>query len=189
MKHRLLAFLLLWNQLASFASAVVFNYIITYGAGEYICHATTLIYINSSNPTSQPEVDLRSVYCVRADGSTGSTFDIPVVGTNGAITGASSYITDLGPVTSRGDRGFEIGINQVASTFANDVHILGMNPRLNMYTDSQGYPLGACSYRQGAVSFAQDDGSVLPPYSSCPGGTLVGSIGRWLICQVGCGRF
>ncbi|KAL0939150.1 uncharacterized protein CTRU02_205760 [Colletotrichum truncatum] len=188
-QHGLLALLLAWTQLVSFASATTYSYTITYGAGNYVCHARVQVYINSSNPTTAPEADLRNVYCVQASGGTG-TYDVPVRGDNGAITGASTYIMNLGPATSRGDRGFEIGIDQPAITYAGNVRIPGMNPRLNLYTNARGEPLGACSYRQGAIVLAQSDGSPMEPYRSCPvGSVLAGSIGRWLICQVGCGRF
>jgi len=176
---------LFWTFSAHLVSAVTYQYVVTYGAGDYVCHATISVYINSSNPATTPEITVAQAYCITSNGATGESYDIPL-NTNSGIT---AYIESLGPATSRGDRGFEIGFTQAQQDLL-DGEIPAMQPRLNFYTDPQGEPLGACSYRQGAVAFAQADGSAIQPYTNCPvGSALIGSIGRWLICQIGCQNF
>ncbi|EFQ93381.1 hypothetical protein CFE70_001068 [Pyrenophora teres f. teres 0-1] len=176
---------LFWTLSAHLVSAVSYKYVITYGAGAYICHATVGIYINSSNPVTKAEITLQGAYCVTSNGASGETYDIPLNVESGIV----AYINNLGPSSTRGDRGFEIGFNQAKQDLAG-VTIIRMDPRVSFYTDPEGEPLGACSYRQGAVAFAQADGSALEPYSRCPvGSALIGSVGRWLICNIGCNRF
>ncbi|RMZ69056.1 hypothetical protein GMOD_00002968 [Pyrenophora seminiperda CCB06] len=174
-----------WTLSAHLVSAVTYRYVITYGAGRYVCHATVSIYINSSNSHTVPQITLAQAYCVAANGASGENYDIQLNTNHGVI----AYINQLGPATNRGDRGFEIGLNQAQQNLPGVV-IPAMVPRINFYTNPQGEPLGACSYRQGAVAFAQADGSAIRPYSRCPAGSaLIGSIGRWLICNINCNRF
>ncbi|TDZ10623.1 hypothetical protein C8034_v009258 [Colletotrichum sidae] len=130
--------LFVWVQLAQPIWAVTYTYVFTYGAGDYVCHARMEVYINSQNPASTPG--------------------------NGATTGAGAYILDLGPANRNGHRGFEIGINQAAQSLPGNRRIPILFPRVNLYTDMAGEPLGVCSYRQGAIAWAQNDGTALRPY-------------------------
>ncbi|TDZ74751.1 hypothetical protein CTRI78_v000316 [Colletotrichum trifolii] len=139
---RFFGLFLVWVQLAQPIWAVTYTYVFTYGAGDYVCHGRLEVYINSENPASRPEVTLRSVYCAPAAGGSADVHDVPVAGQNGATTGAGAYILDLGPANRNGHRGFEIGINQAAQPLAGNRRIPIMFPRVNLYTDMAGEPLG-----------------------------------------------
>ncbi|TDZ40812.1 hypothetical protein CTRI78_v010102 [Colletotrichum trifolii] len=167
-----------------------YRYIITYGTGNFICHADFNI-ISYENPTMVPFIIGNSIYCVMGNNEFGDSFDVPVQSAN-APNGADFYTLNLNPahpVNQHGHHGVEIGINQPALTFANNVHLPAVNPRFDMYFDVAGQPLGACSYRQGALQLAQRNGAAVAPYN-CPPGVPRGlQIGRWAACLFSCSRF
>ncbi|ENH72026.1 hypothetical protein Focb16_v005858 [Fusarium oxysporum f. sp. cubense] len=193
----LMSLLLLFTHLAHLAQAVEYKWVFTYGDpnSNVVCHAGFSIFLHTQRPYNAPSAKLIFVECATNGGDPGhsSTTVLPLSGSQVP----QIYITPLDPHTSSGDVGFEIGINQPALNFA-DRTIPAMNPRVNMYTTGTGVFLGHCSYRQGAIQLAQYNGQAeipytpLPTHDDCPAGTSqdrTQSIGRWLLCQLGCGKF
>lgn len=182
---------IVWAQLADLVSAVTFRYILTYGESPWVCHVVLSVYINSSNRSIVPEVTIytangQSPWCatVTDSGSTGAILTPSVSGD------MRVGIYDEGPVSHHGNRQFQIWLNQEAFTDG-DYTVPAMEPRITFVTTDEGYPLGVCDYRQGAVEFAQENGQAIrrvSPVSGCPG-SLLYRIGQWLVCNIGCGQF
>ncbi|TDZ31639.1 hypothetical protein C8035_v001863 [Colletotrichum spinosum] len=175
--------LFVWALFALDVNAVSYRYVLTYATTNFICHADFEI-TPYSDPSDNPLITTNSIYCVLANEENGATFDIPAHSEE-SPNGAVIYTTSLGPMNQRGHYGVEIGINRPAYTFANNVHLPAVNPRVNFYFDFHARPLGACNYRQGAEQLAQTNGERIQPYN-CPSTSRVG---RRAACIVPCTKF
>ncbi|KAE8835627.1 hypothetical protein P3342_011584 [Pyrenophora teres f. teres] len=167
---------LAWLFFTPIAAYGIYDYVITYGDENWICHVK--ITIITSTVGNSIHVDEETAWCADAGASLGSEIhhDIP-------SRDIEVYLTDLGPATQTGDHHFEVGINKRSFWL-----IPQMNPRVDMITNFDLDPIGFCSQRQGTVDIAQSDGE-MAPRTECPSGsTSTSRFGIWTACFAACGR-
>ncbi|TDZ36362.1 hypothetical protein C8035_v001636 [Colletotrichum spinosum] len=162
------------------------TYTLTYGDDTWICHATFDVAVNHDEHNAI--VTTSRAFCTFTHSEGIATFVLPLYPENSR--GVNAYALSLGPLNQQGHFGLEIGVDQPATTFANNVQVPAFNPRFDFYFNNLGQPLGPCNYRQGGLQLAAGDGIGVHPYRSCPPGSpRTHNLGRWFSCIIPCNRF
>ncbi|KAF5558554.1 hypothetical protein FMEXI_319, partial [Fusarium mexicanum] len=179
----LISFFLIFTHFAHLAQAVEYMWVFTYGNHDsnVVCHAGFSVLINNHAPYHSPSARLLWVECA----SNGDTPDhsTTVVLPSSGPQAPHIYIMTLDPHSSRGDVGFEVGIDQPAFHFA-DGTIPVMNPRINI---TQNYNVA----EKPEVTGTSNNNvwtNVYQPSEGCPDGgqtkfeiwkTYYGIVGSW----------